>query len=125
MGPRYLLHTRPCLRRRAAAAVPHFGTDEFSWLRGALATVDRPYPWPIDHLHHHIGSTHVLHHLNPRIPHYRAQAATAALVPVLGPHYRHDTRPIARAAAQTVAACLFVRGERGVQLYQPGAFSVG
>jgi saccharopine dehydrogenase-like NADP-dependent oxidoreductase len=33
-------------------------------LKGALSTIDRSYPFYIDYLHHHIGSTHVLHHLN-------------------------------------------------------------
>ena len=55
VGYTWLQHTHP--------EVPHFGDDSFTWLRGALSTVDRPYPWLYDELHHHIGTTHVLHHL--------------------------------------------------------------
>ena len=64
VGYTWLQHTHP--------AVPHFGDASFTWLRGALSTVDRPYPWIYDALHHHIGTTHVLHHLNFKIPHYHA-----------------------------------------------------
>jgi fatty acid desaturase len=42
--------------------VPHYDAGEWSYIRGALATVDRDYGIA-DHLHHRIGSTHVLHHL--------------------------------------------------------------
>ena len=52
--------------------VPHYGEDEWDWLRGAVTTVDRPYPWLIDELHHHLGTTHVCHHLFHTIPHYHA-----------------------------------------------------
>merc|ERR1719454_2381892 len=56
--------------------VPQLGKEAFSWLRGALSTIDRPYPWLVDHL---IGTTHVLHHVNHRVPHYHAVEATEAL----------------------------------------------
>ena len=40
----WLQHTHP--------DVPHFGSDEFSRLKGALSTIDRPYMWIVDHCHH-------------------------------------------------------------------------
>jgi omega-6 fatty acid desaturase (delta-12 desaturase) len=60
----WLQHTEP--------SVPHYGDDEWTWLKGAVLTIDRNYPWIIDHLHHRIGTTHVLHHIFPEIPHYHA-----------------------------------------------------
>lgn len=48
-------------------------------MKGALTTIDRPYGPVFDFLHHHIGSTHVAHHLNHTIPHYHAKEATEAL----------------------------------------------
>ena len=38
---------------------------------GALCTIDRPY-WGFNWIHHHIGSTHVTHHLFSTIPSYHA-----------------------------------------------------
>lgn len=59
-------------------------------------TIDRNYPWIIDHLHHRIGTTHVLHHIFPEIPHYHAVEATQAIIPVLGDHYKYDPTPITK-----------------------------
>ena len=48
----YLQHT--------SADVPHYGDDSFTWLQGVLSTIDRPYPYLIDEMHHYIGSTHYI-----------------------------------------------------------------
>jgi omega-6 fatty acid desaturase (delta-12 desaturase) len=99
--------------------VPHFGEDSHTWLRGALCTIDRPYPWIIDHLHHEIGSTHVLHHLNFRIPHYHAREATDALIPLLGTLYRKDDTPLLQALFAMSKSCDHTDGVQGVQWYKP------
>ena len=59
-----LQHTHPKLA--------HYGDEEWDWLRGALATVDRSFGI-LDFFHHHIADTHVCHHLFSTIPHYHAQ----------------------------------------------------
>jgi omega-6 fatty acid desaturase (delta-12 desaturase) len=64
--------------------VPHFTDDDHNFVKGAMHTIDRPYdkldPFgAIDFLHHKIGSTHVAHHYDSSIPHYKAQAATDAI----------------------------------------------
>lgn len=64
--------------------VPHFTDDDHNFVKGALHTIDRPYdkldPFgAIDFLHHKIGSTHVAHHYDSTIPHYKAQTATEAI----------------------------------------------
>ena len=82
----WLQHTHP--------DVPHYGSDDFTFLKGALSTIDRPYPYWIDQPHHHIGTTHVLHHLNFSVPHYRAEEYTKAIKQVLGPSYRYDRTPV-------------------------------
>nr|BCB67647.1 delta12 desaturase [Parietichytrium sp.] len=97
------------------ASVPHFGEDEWSWLRGAVNTIDRPYPWIIDELHHHIGSTHVCHHIFHELPHYHAQEATKALIPVLKSHYKYDPAPIHKALWKTARDCHYVEELDGVQ----------
>merc|ERR1711937_289515 len=102
----WLQHTHP--------DVPHFGKDSYTWLRGALCTIDRPYPAIIDHMHHHIGTTHVLHHLNSRIPHYHAQEASEAIKPLLGNLYRFDPKGIVEATFFSSKTCSHVDGVEGL-----------
>lgn len=57
----------------------------WTFVRGALETVDRPYGRPIDVLAHHITDGHVVHHFFPTaIPHYHLEKATAAVASYLG-----------------------------------------
>jgi omega-6 fatty acid desaturase (delta-12 desaturase) len=81
--------------------------EEFTPLRGALATVDRSYGI-LDHVLHHITDTHVMHHLFHTMPFYHAREATAAVQKVLGPYYLRDTTPIARALFQSWSKCKYV-----------------
>jgi fatty acid desaturase len=71
---RYLQHT--------ATYIPHYRAAEFSWLRGALSTVDRTFGWPIDQILHHITDTHVVHHLFHTMPFYHAQVRSGGLAGV-------------------------------------------
>jgi omega-6 fatty acid desaturase (delta-12 desaturase) len=57
------------------AEVPHYDETAWTWLKGALATVDRNYPPYIDALQHYIGTTHVVHHIFSDLPHYNAKEA--------------------------------------------------
>jgi stearoyl-CoA desaturase (delta-9 desaturase) len=98
--------------------IPHYGSDDFSFLKGALSTVDRPYPYIVDILHHHIGTTHVLHHMNYSIPHFRAQEYSEAIKLVLGDFYLYDPMPIHKALFRTAKECVFVKSVYGTQLYQ-------
>lgn len=55
--------------------------DTFSFERGAFETVDRDYGKWINRLSHHMMDGHVVHHLFfTRVPHYRLEAATSALI---------------------------------------------
>mmetsp|Transcript_4546 Transcript_4546/g.11090 ORF Transcript_4546/g.11090 Transcript_4546/m.11090 type:complete len:2751 (-) Transcript_4546:1570-9822(-) len=100
------------------ADVPHLGVDAFNWLRGALCTIDRPYPWFFDHMHHSIGSTHVMHHLNFKIPHYHAAEATECVKPLLGDLYRYDPRGITEVLFNVTRTCEHVDGIEGVQFFR-------
>lgn len=103
----WLQHTDP--------SVPHFGDDIHTFNIGAISTIDRPYPWLIDTLHHHIGSTHVAHHLNHHIPHYRAQAATDIVRETLGDGYNFIDTGIASASVFVAKTCHYVEDTKGVQ----------
>merc|ERR1712157_213706 len=80
----WLQHTDP--------SVPQYGPEEWTWVKGALSTIDRPYGI-FDFFHHKIGSTHVAHHLFHEMPFYRADEATAAIKNFLGPLYNYDPTP--------------------------------
>lgn len=101
--------------------VPHFGEDDHNFVRGALHTIDRPYdkldPWgAIDFLHHKIGTTHVAHHFDSTIPHYKAQAATDAIKEKFPELYLYDPTPIPEALWRVCKGCTAVekRGDRWV-----------
>ena len=89
--------------------IPHFSGSDWSWAKGALQTVDRPYGPVLDFLHHGIGSTHVCHHINPRIPHYNAWRGTALLRERFPDLVRHDATPIHQALWRVACHCSVVR----------------
>ena len=78
----FLQHTDPSL--------PHYTADEWNFVRGAAATIDREFGFIGRHLLHGIIETHVLHHYVSSIPFYHADEASEAIRPVMGKHYRAD-----------------------------------
>ncbi|KMZ75477.1 omega-3 fatty acid desaturase [Zostera marina] len=70
--------------------LPWYRGKEWSYLRGALTTVDRDYGL-FNNIHHNI-ETHVVHHLFPQIPHYNLVEATKAAKNVLGKYYREPEK---------------------------------
>lgn len=91
--------------QHTAVDVPHFDDDEWSWVLGAFMTIDRPYGPVLDFLHHRIGSTHVAHHIDARIPHYNAKRATEALRDAFPDHYLYDPTPIPQALWRIATKC--------------------
>jgi len=85
--------------------LPHFDDEEWTWVKGAFMTVDRPYGAILNFLHHHIGSTHVAHHIDARIPHYNAVKATSALRESFPDLYRFDPTPIPKALWRVATRC--------------------
>jgi omega-6 fatty acid desaturase (delta-12 desaturase) len=71
-------------------AIPHYRGEEWTWLKGALCTMDRDFG-VLNKVFHHITDTHVAHHLFSNIPHYHAMEATKALIPALGEFYVRDS----------------------------------
>jgi len=55
--------------------------DTFTFMRGAFETVDRSYGKWIDRMSHHMMDGHIVHHLLfEKVPHYKLEQATKALV---------------------------------------------
>lgn len=98
--------------------IPHFRQGEYTWLRGALATVDRSFGKLVDYQIHHIADTHVAHHLFSTMPFYHAQEATEALRKLLGPYYLKDDTPIWPALWNAWNKCRFVEDEGDIVFYK-------
>lgn len=100
-------------------SVPHYGEGEWTWVKGALSTIDRPYGI-FDFFHHEIGSTHVCHHLFHEMPHHHAREATKALKAFLEPKglYNYDPTPIPAATWKIAKRCHFVQSEEGIQYFK-------
>ena len=80
----YLQHTD--------GSLPHYDGHTWNFTRGAAATIDREFGFIGRTLFHGIIETHVLHHYISTIPFYNADEASEAIKPVMGKHYRSDTR---------------------------------
>jgi len=69
-------------------SVPHFNSEEWTWLRGALSTIDRSMGPHVDWRLHHIVDSHVVHHVFSDMPFYGAKAATPYVKEHLGTYYK-------------------------------------
>lgn len=76
----FMQHTHP--------EIPHFMKDEWTWLRGALSTVDRSMGNFVDSKLHHIVDSHVVHHIFSDMPFYGAKEATPYVKEHLGTYYK-------------------------------------
>jgi len=100
-------------------SVPQYGPEEWTWVRGALSTIDRPYGI-FCFFHHKIGSTHVAHHLFHEMPFYKADEATAAIKAFLEPKglYNYDPMPWYKALWRIANCCHYVEDFHGIQYFK-------
>ncbi|CAB9522897.1 Delta(12) acyl-lipid conjugase (11E,13E-forming) [Seminavis robusta] len=110
----WLQHTDP--------TVPHFDSENWTWMKGALAgTIDRPlYGW-MNYSSHNIVTTHVVHHLFHEMPHYHAVEATKAIREYLEPKglYNYDPTDCMAALYKLCENCHFVDSlTDGIQYYR-------
>merc|ERR1712023_63700 len=98
-------------------SIPHWGEGKgnWTWLKGAaLGTIDREYGI-FDWFHHHIGSTHVCHHIFFKLPHYHAQEATLHLKKKLGFMYNHNPEFWVNSMWKVAKTCHYVDAVDGRQ----------
>lgn len=76
----FMQHTHP--------DVPHFNDDEWTWLRGAVSTIDRSMGPFADYKTHYIVPSHVAHHIFSDMPYYGAMEATPYIKAYLGKYYK-------------------------------------
>ena len=89
--------------------VPHLSNEGFSFMRGAFLSIDRPYGKILDFLHHNIGSSHVVHHVCPTIPHYHAKKATLLIKKTFKKVYLYNPDPIPKALWNIACNCVAVK----------------
>ena len=68
--------------------VAHFARPEYTWLRGAIQTIDRSMGPLVDWRLHDIHTSHVVHHVFSDMPHYNAIKATPYLAAALDKYYK-------------------------------------
>ena len=100
--------------------VPHLSNSEFTFVRGAFLTIDRPYGKIINFLHHNIGSSHVIHHIYSNIPHYHAKEATLAIKKAFPKIYLYNPEPIYKALWNISCNCIAVdsKKEKGQYIWR-------
>lgn len=102
--------------------VPHFRESEWSWIRGALCTVDRSYGKFLDTVFHHLTDTHICHHIFPKMPFYHCVEATEAIKPILGKYYLKDDTPVTEAMWRIINYCKYVPDDGNVVFYKKELF---
>ncbi|KAK7576814.1 hypothetical protein V3481_015376 [Fusarium oxysporum f. sp. vasinfectum] len=78
------LHTDPTL--------PHYIADEWNFVCGAAATINRDIGFIGRYLLYGIIETHILYHYVSTIPFYNADEALKAIRPVIGDYYCANTK---------------------------------
>ena len=101
--------------------IHHFSTADWTRTNGALHTIDRLSEPLLNLLDYGIGSTHLCHHINPRIPRYNAWQATALLQLRFPDLVHQDPTPIHLALWRVASLCAVVRQDAvgGGFFFQP------
>ncbi|KAH6892814.1 delta-12 fatty acid desaturase protein [Coprinopsis sp. MPI-PUGE-AT-0042] len=107
----YLHHSDP--------TIPHFRRKEWSFLRGAVSTVDRPLlGWAGRFFLHNVSHDHVAHHLFSSIPFYNQPQVTEAIKKVLKDDYNYDSTNSFRALYRTFTQCCFIEDDGDIVFYK-------
>ncbi|CAK5272305.1 unnamed protein product [Mycena citricolor] len=109
----YLHHSDPTL--------PHYRKGQWTFLRGCLATVDRPLLGYIGRLYfHNVSHDHIGHHLFTSIPYYNQPEVTKRIKAVLGVHYNGDNTNTFYALYRSFTTCCYIEDEGDVVMYSNG-----
>jgi omega-6 fatty acid desaturase (delta-12 desaturase) len=99
--------------------VAHYSPEEWNFVRGALATVDRDFGAPINWWLHHINDSHVVHHLFSTMPFYNAIEVTRKHIkPILGEFYLEDARPLRTSVWESWRNCRYIVPSEGVAYFK-------
>lgn len=99
--------------------MPWIEEKDFTFERGGFLTIDRPYPKIIDILHHHIGTSHVVHHLFSAMPNDNAVIATEIVKKEYPEIYLYDPTPVSKAMVRAITEANSVKkDENGFWYYE-------
>ncbi|GET92084.1 fatty acid desaturase, putative [Leishmania tarentolae] len=98
--------------------LPHYSHEHWTFVRGAVAAVDRDYGFLLNHWLHHINDSHVVHHLFSQMPFYNAIKVTRHHIKaILGDNYVEDRRPLVEALCTSWKECAYVVPSEGVSVF--------
>ncbi|PFH53489.1 hypothetical protein AMATHDRAFT_54590 [Amanita thiersii Skay4041] len=107
----YLQHSDP--------TIPYYRKNQWTFARGALATVDRPiFGWAGRFFLHNISTDHLAHHFFVSVPFYNLPAVTEAIKPVLGQYYNYDSTPVIPALWRSFTSCVFIEDEGDIVFFK-------
>ncbi|KZT10498.1 uncharacterized protein LAESUDRAFT_427677 [Laetiporus sulphureus 93-53] len=107
----YLHHSDP--------TIPHYRKQEWSWVRGAAATVDRPLlGWAGRFFLHNVSHDHVAHHFFSYAPFYNQPEITKCVRKVLREHYNYDSTNTFYALFRSFTECVFIEDEGTIVFYK-------
>ncbi|KAF9506553.1 hypothetical protein BS47DRAFT_1399398 [Hydnum rufescens UP504] len=107
----YLHHTDPTL--------PHFRKDSWTFLRGAVTTIDRPLMgWMGRFFFHNISHDHIAHHFYSSAPFYNGPEITKYVRKALGDEYNYDSTNTFRALYRSFTNCEFVEDDGGIVMWK-------
>ncbi|KAF9524564.1 delta-12 fatty acid desaturase [Crepidotus variabilis] len=107
----YLHHSDP--------TIPHYRSKQWSFFRGAVATVDRPLlGWAGRVFLHNVSHDHIAHHLFSSIPFYNQPQVTEAIKKVLKEDYNFDSTNTFRALYRSFTQCCFIEDDGDIVFYK-------
>ncbi|KAJ3886899.1 fatty acid conjugase [Lentinula edodes] len=107
----YLQHTDP--------TIPYYRRSQWSFVRGALASVDRPFlGWIGRVFFHNVSHNHISHHLFSSVPFYNQPVATECIKKMLKEDYNYDSTNSFRALYRTFTECEFIEDEGDIVFFK-------
>ncbi|KAK7683611.1 hypothetical protein QCA50_013449 [Cerrena zonata] len=98
---------------------PHYRNKEWTWLRGAIATVDRPLLGGLGRFFlHNVSHDHIAHHIFSNIPFYNQPQVTEILKDLLKEDYNYDSTNSFRALYRSFTQCCFIEDEGDIVFYK-------
>lgn len=99
--------------------LPHYNAEEWTFVRGALATVDRDFGPALNWWLHHINDSHVIHHMFSQMPFYHAiQVTRKHARGIFGDLYLFSDRSIMGSLWESWSECRYVIPTDGVAVYR-------
>ncbi|KAF7370640.1 Delta-12 fatty acid desaturase [Mycena sanguinolenta] len=99
--------------------IPHYREQKWTFLRGALATVDRPLLGFIGRMYfHNVSHDHIGHHLFTSIPFYNQPLVTEKIKDVLKEHYNYDSTNSFYALYRSFTECCFIEDDGDIVFYK-------